>query len=248
MNSQSRGDILSDGGAKTAVLSVILAIAILIAIGLASRAVPPLEPTPTQVTMSTIAEDWPAIPPTFTPTSSPTPRRMPSPTPTFTPTPTPTPLPPPTWSELGHLTSVVYTGTTVVEVERGRSGMGRILGSDHVLLMAVGRIHMGIDLTSVEYSDVEIEGTSLVVTLPHATVDSVELLPEQSRIFDSGQSWLFSQYGGIEVEALDEARAQLTGWARNNSGMLDLAEQIGRLQLMEFLHQLGFEEVKIIFK
>jgi hypothetical protein len=194
-------------------------------------------------------EDWPSPPPTFTPTLSPTPRSTLSPTSTLTPTPTPTPLPPLPWRELGYLTSIEYPRVrTVVEVERKRPGLDGILGTDRILLMAVGKIQVGVDLSQVKDEDVQIEDTTVKVILPHAIITSVELLPNEALIYDSKRRWLFSEYEGIEVEALDKAREQLRDETLSNKGMLELGEQLARLQLTDFLRQTGFEEVEITFK
>jgi hypothetical protein len=184
--------------------------------------------------------------PTPTHTRTSTPRPTHTPTPTYTPT--PTPLPPLYWEELGYLTSMEYTTSTMVEKERTRSGIGAVLGTDRILLLAVGRIQMGVDLTLIDDSDVELSGTSIRVVLPPVMVISVELLPDESTIYESDRSWLFSEYEGLEVEAMEQARQQLLEQAHYNQGMIELAETLARLQLTEFLRSLGYQEVEILFE
>ena len=157
-------------------------------------------------------------------------------------------MPPLYWEELGYLTSIEYTTSTVVEKERSRSGLGALLGTDHILLTAVGRIQMGIDLGQIDESDVELDGASITVVLPRAMVISVELLPEESRIYESDKSWLFSEYEGLEVAAMEQARQQLLDQANNNEGMSELAETLARLQMTEFLRSVGYEEIEITFE
>jgi hypothetical protein len=140
-----------------------------------------------------------------------------------------------------------YTVTTVVEKERADPILGGILGTDRVLLVAVGKVQAGVDMTQIDESDVQIDGTTIKLVLPPAEVISVELLPEESTIYESDRSWLFSEYEGLELEALEEARAQLMASAESNQGMLDLAEKFARLQLEEFLRKVGFEEIEITF-
>ena len=190
-------------------------------------------------------------PPTSTPIPSPTPSPQPTPTaiPTPTPTPSPTPLPPPRWRELGDLSSVEYTATTVVERVRARPGIsGLLLGDDRVTMLVVGKIRAGVDLSGLRPSDVQTNDRRIRVRLPRARVLSVELLPEASRIFDSRRSWLFSEYEGLEVEAMDEARRRLREEATQNAEMLGIAETLARLQLTEFLRKAGFQEIEITFQ
>jgi len=181
-------------------------------------------------------------PPTFTLMVSPTPRPTLGPTPTPSPSPTPTPIVV-GWRELGHLAVDEYKARTVVEVERKG-----FWGTDRILLEAVGNIQIGIDMTKVQGSNVQIDGTSVKVVLPHATVTSVELLPGESRVYDSQRRWVFSEYEGIEMEALARARAQLKDWAAAEEAMLGRSESLARFQLGEFLRHLGFENIEIAFE
>ncbi len=187
--------------------------------------------------------------PTEPPTATPTPVPTSTPEPTPSPTTTPTPLPPPRWSELGDLSSVEYTASTIVERSRQRRGIGGVLlGTDRVVVMVMGKIRTGIDLSRIKPSDVQINGRSIKIKVPRVQVLAVELLPEASRVFDSQRSWLFSEYEGLELEALDEARRKLRAEAERNAAMLDIAETMARLQLAEFLRKAGFEQVEIEFE
>jgi len=214
----------------------------------------------TTVTPAAIA--WPTVPPTFTPTPVPgateapatlTPTSTPTAPPTATSTATPSPTPTPTpivvgWRELGYLTTVQYTLQTVVEVERENVILGLVSSTDSVLLLTVGNVQAGIDMTQVSSDDVTIDGTSVHLTLPRAEITSVELLPGETKIYDSNRGWFQSDYAGIEVEALSEARRRLEGWAIDRVDIYDQAETLARLQLTDFLRQLGFDEIDITFE
>lgn len=188
--------------------------------------------------------DWPTPAPTFTATPSPT--RESSPTPTFTPTSTPTPAPTPTptpivvgWRELGYLTTAEFTGVAVVEFTRERIGPDEI-----ILLKAVGKIQTGIDMSQIEDSDVKVNGAAVEIVLPRAQVTSIDILPVETEIFNRG--WFPGE--GLETAALDKARTELEQWAIGQGNLLDLSEKLGKLQLDNFLRQLGFKEVTITFK
>lgn len=186
--------------------------------------------------------------PTYTPWATYTPFPTATPLPTFTPAPTPTPVPPPRWSELGKLASIEYTAQTVVERERNRPGVGGVLlGKDRIVLLAAGRVLMGIDLDKIKPSDMQMSGDAITVTLPAIELLAVELLPDQSRIFDSQKSWLFSEYQGLELEAMEEARLKLRDEANRNQQMRRIAESQARLQVMEFLRKAGFRNVTVRF-
>lgn len=238
------------------VAAAILVVAVIAAMAIASRAAPAAQPDQPVAAQSPIVQTVEKLvivtatpPPTLPPSPTPLPTATDTPEPTATPAPTPTPLPPPRWSELGYLSSVEYSATTVVERMRERRGIGGVLlGTDRVVIMAVGKIRAGVDLNKIEPSDVQINGKAIKVTVPRAEIFTVELLPEASRIFDSRRSWLFSEYEGLELEALDEARRRLRAEAERNATMLEIAETMARLQLTEFLRKMGFEQVEIAFE
>ena len=233
---------------RVLLLSVLAAAVILAGAFLVYRLIVPPEPDALVEVTEGTAEAWPSAPATFTATPRPSPSATLPPLATATPTPTPTPLPPPAWEELGYLTSIRFTTTTVVERERERQGISRLIGTDRVLLMAVGEVYAGVDLDQIGPDDVEIDGTSLRVVVPHAEVLSVELMPGETRIYDSERSWILSDYEGLETEALEQARVQLREEAANSEGMMALADRVARLQLADFLATLGFTEVNVVFR
>jgi hypothetical protein len=183
-------------------------------------------------------EAWPAAPPTYAP-------------PTYAPAalqapPTPTPLPAPVWQELSYLTTVEFTASTIVEAQRKTSVilLGELV-TDRLLLRAVGKVQVGVDLGQV--SDVQISGKQIRFRLPEPQIVSVELLPQESEIYIREQSLFLSQYTGLEKEALEQARQQLRAEVESNASMMTMAEQFARLQLAEFLRKAGFAQVEIVF-
>lgn len=191
------------------------------------------------------------IPPTLTATSTPEPTPTTLPTPTTTPLPTftPTALPVPNWSATSKLTSLEYINTIVIERERPKEGLDQVIpGRDRIMMMVVAKIHAGIDLEKLPVRKIEINGKSIKLVLPRAKILAVELLPEDSRIYETDRTWLYSSYEGLEKEALEEARAKLQENNQHNQKMLQMAETLARLQLTELLRNLGYEHVVITFE
>ncbi|OQY27178.1 MAG: hypothetical protein B6I38_10395 [Anaerolineaceae bacterium 4572_5.1] len=232
------------------ILIAVAAIILFGALGFAAWMIASSTRTDTEVQESIApTEAWPTPRPTVTPTSTPAPPATAAPLPTVTPIVV-------SWQELGYLTSVEYKLKTVVALERNKEtanffdAVVEFLGggSDRVLLSAVGNAQAGIDMTKIADADVEIDGKRVKIALPPAEVTSVALLPAETEIFDSQQKWVLSDYEGIEVEAMDIARSQLTDWAKSQSNIQDTAEVVAKAQLEDFLRQLGFEEIEITVK
>lgn len=186
------------------------------------------------------SEPWPAAPPTYAPPAL-------APIGQASLLPTATPLPAPVWQELSYLTSIEFTTSSVVQEERTADvpWLGTVV-SDRLLLKAVGEVQVGIDLSQVR--NVQIEGKTIRFTVPKPTVTSVELLPEESQIFERVNVWLLSQYAGLETSALERARQQMHTEIANNESMMKLAQEFSRLQLVEFLQKAGFTQVEIEFQ
>ncbi len=228
------------------ILIAAAAIILLGALGIAGWMIASSRPDTGAPEAASPTEPWPTPRPTVTPTATSTPPATAPPRPTVTPIVV-------SWQELGYLTSVEYKLKTVVALERNKEtanffdAVVEFLGggADRVLLSAVGNVQAGIDMTKIADADVQIDGKRVKIILPPAEVTSVELLPAETEIFDSRQKWVLSDYEGIEVEALDIARSQLTDWAKSQSNITDTAEVVARAQLEDFLRQLGFEEIEI---
>ena len=192
--------------------------------------------------------DTPTAAPTVTPTPEPTATPSPTATPLPTPTPTPTPVPLPVWRNIGELAIVEYVLSTEAEAKVEREGLLQIFGTDRVILQAVGRIKVGLDLTRLNDTSIERNGSAITLTLPNVSVLSVEMLPEQSHIRTAERSWLYSEYEGLELEAMVRARQQLADSVATNDSMMSLAQELAELRLVEHLRSLGFTEVKIVFE
>lgn len=185
-------------------------------------------------------EPWPMVPPTYAPPALAADVEQPSTQAVAT------PVPAPVWQELSYLTSVEFTASTVVQEERTTEvpWLGNMV-SDRLLMKVVGEVQVGIDLAQV--SNVQIEGKTIRFTAPKPVVTSVELLPQQSQIYENVNVWLLSQYPGLETAALERARQQIRHEIATNDSMMKLAQEFARLQLVEFLEKAGFSTVEVTF-
>lgn len=233
-------------------LSAIVLALFLLAAPLVMRQV--LSRTPALAQPATTNEPWPTAPATFAPltlgVTAPPLRAPASPT-------------APEWRKLSHLATIELATSSIVMQERKADYEGvlrsvPVIGdtfiptlakdvvTDRLILKAVGRVQLGVDLGQVV--DVQVNGSRISLRLPQPTILAVELLPEQSQIFDRQQIWFLSQYSGLETAALEQARTQLRSDVTANPDLLKLAAQMTRLQLTEFLRKTGFTTVEITFK
>lgn len=199
-----------------------------------------------------------AAAPTVTPAPWPTPKPSRTPTATLGPTatattkpvpsPTATPTPRVTLDEvtaLGRLETVDYAMQVVVDIEQDPTGLWqRLFGTDRLLLIAGGEAIAGFDLTKLSENDIDVDGESVVLTLPAPEVFSMRLDNKETYVLrrDSG---LLSPFDvDLEGEARIQAEEEMLAWAMRHD-ILTKAEENGKLYLASFLANLGFGAVEI---
>lgn len=201
-----------------------------------------IKPSPPWPPPTSIASPTP--PPTFTPLAPPSPTATRGPTATPTLTPSPTPIPLPTWTAVAHLTTFEYSDSVIIE-ERGKA---TIWGTDYLLLEVVGKVRVGVDMTQIEDEDVIVDGTRVQLVLPPVSVASVELFPDQTRVYVEKEGPFSSNLNDLQLQALQRAKTELEKQIMGSQSWVSLIEDLTRLQLERFLLQLGFEEVQVVFR
>ena len=204
--------------------------------------------------MNASQEPWPTAPATFVAPAAP---------PVEQPVRQPAALSIPEWRALNHLTTIEYTTSSIVMQERTADfeaflrtvpwvgdtflpTLGKDVVTDRLVLKAVGKVQLGVAMAQV--ADVQITGGAIRFSLPQPKVVAVEILPEQSQIFQQQHFWLLSQYADLENAALEQARAQLQSEVAADQAMLRTTAAMARMQLTNFLRKAGFTTVEITFR
>lgn len=146
--------------------------------------------------------------------------------------------------KLDRLDTVRITESVVVTKETGGTELRRFLTGEEVILVAVGDVEAGVDLSSIGEEDVRVEGESVTLQLPETEITSVSLDEERTRVYDRDQGILNLRPDDTLVEeARREAEDELLAAAREND-IEQTADQNARETIRTFLTTLGFEEVR----
>jgi hypothetical protein len=143
---------------------------------------------------------------------------------------------------LARLESVVYTMDKVVEGDRTNQYLPDILTGDKLLLIVHGQAVAGVDLSSIQASNVQIEGRSVTVSMPAAQLLSVSLDNSKTRVYSRVTGLLVPADPNLESEVREKAEAGLRQSALD-SGILNTAEGNARATLTTLLHSLGFQQI-----
>jgi hypothetical protein len=143
---------------------------------------------------------------------------------------------------LARLESVIYTMDKVVEGDRTNQYLPDVLTGDKLLMVVHGQAVGGVDLSQVQASGVQIDGRSVIVTMPAAQLLSVSLDNSKTRVYSRITGLLVPADPNLETEVREKAEADLRQSALD-SGILTTAEGNARATLTTMLRSLGFQQI-----
>jgi hypothetical protein len=173
--------------------------------------------------------------------------------PTPTPLPTNTPLPPPVVTiqaikAQAKLTTVEYNTVTEIYRENVPEGwLNDLLGTKERLLMLVyGDVQAGFDLEKLKEEDLWTDGKRVRLVLPAPEILSTSIDFDQTHIvYYENNIVLEKNNPNLQGEALEEAQKAIQQAALQN-GVLDKANNYGKLYYENFLRSLGFTEIEVV--
>jgi hypothetical protein len=173
--------------------------------------------------------------------------------PTPTPLPTNTPLPPPVVTiqaikAQAKLTTVEYNTVTEIYRENVPEGwLNDLLGTKERLLMLVyGDVQAGFDLEKLKEGDLWTDGKRVRLVLPAPEILSTSIDFDQTHIvYYENNIVLEKNNPNLQGEALEEAQKAIQQAALQN-GVLDKANNYGKLYYENFLRSLGFTEIEVV--
>lgn len=133
--------------------------------------------------------------------------------------------------------------------ERQTMLRGLVEAEDALLLVAVGDVVAGVDLSGLIEADVEASETqhSVVLHLPQAQIFSARLDSSRTYVHSRKTDMLAERQEHLETKARARAEESLRG-AAIEGGILSRAEESVRKSVTALLKSLGFESVEVRFE
>ena len=144
--------------------------------------------------------------------------------------------------QLQRLETVVYNMEKIVSGGQDNKYLPRMLAGDRILLIVHGEVTAGVDLSALEASQLSIDGKSVAIRLPEATVFSTRLDNARTRVYSRETGLFSSPDPELESDVRREAERQLTQSALDG-GILKAAAANAQTTLTSLLQGLGFEAV-----
>jgi hypothetical protein len=148
--------------------------------------------------------------------------------------------------DLNRFATVRWTESVPVTRESGGTGLEWLFTGERVLLLAVGEVEAGVDLSALGEDDVRVEGETVTIRLPEPEIFSVSLDEDATGVYDRDFGPLNLRPDDELVEgARAETASRVEGAAREN-GILDTAETNAEEGIRAFVTSLGFERVEFV--
>lgn len=173
--------------------------------------------------------------------------------PTPTPVPTNTPLPPPVVTiqsikAQAKLATVEYNSVAEIYRENVPAGwLNGLLGAKERLLMLVyGDVQAGFDLEKLRDEDLWTDGQRVRLVLPAPEILSTSIDFDRTHIVYYENNLILEKNNpNLQGEALEDAQKAITQ-AALEAGVLNKANDYGKLYYENFLRSLGFSEVEVV--
>ncbi len=147
--------------------------------------------------------------------------------------------------DLNRLETAAFTIEKVIDAQTATSGkIEEFLFGDKLLLIAHGEVIAGIDLSQLDESGIQIDDSSVTLTLPPAQILVTSLDNTQTKVYDRRTGILAKGDKDLEGEARKEAEQSIRA-AACEGGILDQASENARKQLTALFRTLSFENITI---
>lgn len=167
--------------------------------------------------------------------------------------PTSTPLPPPVVNiqnikAQSELVTVEYSTVTEIYSETAPEGwLDEFLGNrESILMLVYGDVNAGFDLSKIKKDDLWTDGSRVRLVLPAPEILGTELDFDRTHIVYYDNSLILdSNNPNLQGEALAQAQEAIQQ-AALQEGILERANEYGKLYYENFLYSLGFTDVEVV--
>lgn len=148
--------------------------------------------------------------------------------------------------EMNELATVEYIVTKIIRANDNKTWYK--IGDRKILMSCKATLTAGIDLSKLSKDDIHIEGKNIEIILPHSTLVSLNIKPEDitTEYEETGvmrQSFNSEERNALAIQAENQVREGV-----ESLGILETAETNAALFIHNFLTKLGFTKTNIRFQ
>ncbi|MEO6453179.1 MAG: DUF4230 domain-containing protein [Ginsengibacter sp.] len=147
--------------------------------------------------------------------------------------------------EMSDLATVEYVVTKIIKASDNKTWYK--LGERKILMSCQATLTAGIDLSKITEKDIDIEGKTIALILPHAKLIALNILPEDIKTEYEDVTVFRSAFTSAERDALAAQGERNIKSSVESLAILQTAEVNATLVFTNFLRRLGYEKVNIRF-
>ncbi|MBN8786953.1 MAG: DUF4230 domain-containing protein [Terrimonas sp.] len=147
--------------------------------------------------------------------------------------------------EMNQLVTVEYVVNKIIKASDDQTWYK--FGDRKILMTCEATLKAGIDFSKINATDISITDKEITLTLPHATLFSLNIKPEDIKV-------AYQEIGAFRNEFSSQERNMLAAQAQtqiqasaDSLGVLQTAETNASLFVGNFLRNLGYEKVTVRF-
>lgn len=145
---------------------------------------------------------------------------------------------------LNRLETAQFTIEKVIDAGKSGNVFQQFLFGDKILLVAHGEVIAGFDFAQLDNNEINVQGTTIRLTLPSPEILVTKLNNEQTRVYDRKLGLLSKGDKDLEAVARSEAEKAIRQ-AACQGDILGQASTNARSQLTALLKAFGFTTVVI---
>lgn len=147
--------------------------------------------------------------------------------------------------EMNELVTVEYVVSKIIKANDNKTWYK--LGDRKILMTCQATLKGGIDFSKIDEANVNITNKEITIVLPHATLFSINIKPEDIKVAYEEVGAFRSGFSSQERDQLaTQAQVQIQNSA-DSLGVLRTAEANASIFVSNFLRNLGYEKVTVKF-
>ncbi|MCU0523919.1 MAG: DUF4230 domain-containing protein [Elainella sp. Prado103] len=146
-----------------------------------------------------------------------------------------------------ELTTAVYSMESVVPTSRERTLGSYVIGKTTLLYIAHGEVRAGVDLSTLQPQNIQVNGDQIALVLPPAKILDSKIDVNRSKVYDYDRGFLGlgpDVAPELQVLAQQETLAKIVQTACND-GILQSATDRAQLVVSQLLSTAGYPQIQI---
>lgn len=148
--------------------------------------------------------------------------------------------------EINQLVTAEYVVNKIIKASDDNTWYK--IGDRKILITCEASLKAGIDFSTINTSQIDIRNKKISLTLPHATLFSLNIKPEDIKVAYEEIGMLRSSFSAQERDMLTVQAEKQIQQSADSLGILKTAETNARLFITQFLRNAGYEDIEVKFE